>query len=40
MTAPEGMIAAIANINGGRLATRNLPDFETTGLERICPWDF
>jgi hypothetical protein len=27
-------------INGGRLATRNLPDFETTGLELICPWDF
>jgi hypothetical protein len=23
-----------------RLATRNLPDFETTGLELICPWDF
>jgi predicted nucleic acid-binding protein len=40
MTAPEGMIAAIARINGGRLATRNLPDFETTGLELICPWDF
>jgi predicted nucleic acid-binding protein len=40
MTAPDGMIAAIAHINGGRLATRNLPDFETTGLELICPWDF
>jgi predicted nucleic acid-binding protein len=40
MTAPDGMIAAIARINGGRLATRNLPDFETTGLELICPWDF
>jgi predicted nucleic acid-binding protein len=41
MTAPDGMIAAIASINGGRrLATRNLPDFETTELELICPWDF
>jgi predicted nucleic acid-binding protein len=33
MTAPDGMIAAIAHINEGRLATRNLPDFETIGLE-------
>jgi predicted nucleic acid-binding protein len=40
MTAPDGMIAAIVRINDGRLATRNLPDFETTGLELICPWDF
>jgi len=40
MTASDGMIAAIVRINGGRLATRNLPDFETTGLELICPWDF
>jgi predicted nucleic acid-binding protein len=40
MTAPDGMIAAIARINGGRLATRNWPDFATTGLELICPWDF
>jgi len=40
MTAPDGMIAAIARINGGRLAIRNLPDFATTGLELISPWDF
>lgn len=40
MTAPDGMIAAIARINGGRLATRNLPDFAATGLDLICPWDF
>jgi predicted nucleic acid-binding protein len=40
MNAPDGMIAAIACINGGRLATRNVPDFETTGLELISPWDF
>jgi predicted nucleic acid-binding protein len=40
MTAPDGMIAAITRINGGRLATRNVADFATTGLELICPWDF
>jgi predicted nucleic acid-binding protein len=40
MTAPDGMIAAITRISGARLATRNLTDFATTGLELICPWDF
>ncbi|MBV8937982.1 MAG: type II toxin-antitoxin system VapC family toxin [Alphaproteobacteria bacterium] len=40
MTAPDGMIAAIVRINGGRLATRNLPDFETTALDLVSPWDF
>lgn len=40
MSAPDGMIAAIARVNGGRLATRNLTDFRTTGLELISPWDF
>ena len=40
MSAPDGMIAAIARVNGGRLATRNLGDFATTGLELISPWDF
>ena len=40
MSAPDGMIAAIALINGGRLATRNLKDFEMTGLTLISPWDF
>lgn len=40
MSAPDGMIAAIARINGGRLATRNLGDFRTTGLELTPPWDF
>jgi len=40
MTAPDGMIAAIARINGASLATRNLTDFVTTGLELISPWDF
>lgn len=40
MTAPDGMIAAIAWINGGRLATRNLAEFQTTGLELLNPWNF
>lgn len=40
MSAPDGMIAAIARINGGRLATRNLTDFETTGLDLVSPWVF
>jgi predicted nucleic acid-binding protein len=40
MSAPDGMIAAIARVNGGRLATRNLMDFQATGLELISPWDF
>jgi predicted nucleic acid-binding protein len=40
MSAPDGMIAAIARVNGGRLATRNLTDFSTTNLDLISPWDF
>lgn len=40
MSAPDGMIAAIARVNEGRLATRNLADFRSTGLELVCPWDF
>jgi len=40
MSAPDGMIAAIARVNGGRLATRNVVDFKVAGLELISPWDF
>ncbi|TPI30669.1 type II toxin-antitoxin system VapC family toxin [Mesorhizobium sp. B3-2-1] len=40
MSAPDGMIAAIARVNGGRLATRNLNDFAATSLDLISPWDF
>src|SRR5215470_16175071 len=40
MSAPDGMIAATAHINGGRLATRNVSDFAATGLDVISPWDF
>jgi predicted nucleic acid-binding protein len=40
MTVHDGMTAAIARVNGARLATRNVPGFATTGLELVCPWDF
>jgi predicted nucleic acid-binding protein len=40
MSAPGGMIAAVAHVNAGRLATRNLKDFETAGLDLLNPWDF
>lgn len=39
MEVPDGIIASIALVNGGRLATRNLRDFETTNLDLISPWD-
>ena len=40
MSAPDGMIAAIARVNGGHLATRNVSDFRTAGLDLVSPWDF
>ncbi len=40
ISAPDGMIAAIVRVNGGRLATRNLTDFKVAGVELISPWDF
>jgi predicted nucleic acid-binding protein len=40
MSAPDGMIAAITRVNGGRLATRNVGDFAVTGLTLISPWEF
>lgn len=40
MSMPDGLIAAIALINGGRLATRNIRDFQSCGLDLISPWDF
>jgi predicted nucleic acid-binding protein len=40
MSTADGMIAAITRVNGGRLATRNLKDFEATGLALVSPWDF
>lgn len=38
MSTADGMIAAIARVNGGRLATRNLKDFRAVDLELISPW--
>lgn len=40
MSAPDGMIAAIALSHAGSLATRNVQHFETTGLDLIDPWRF
>lgn len=40
MSAPDGMIAAIAKVDGGRLAKRNLANFAKTGLELMSPWNF
>ena len=40
MSIPDGLIAAIARVNGGRLATRNLSDFASTGLDLANPWGF
>jgi predicted nucleic acid-binding protein len=37
---PTVTIAEIAFGIGKILATRNLSDFATTGLELVCPWDF
>lgn len=39
MSGADGMIAAIALVNGGQLATRNVRDFKDTGLTIINPWD-
>lgn len=39
MAPQDGMIAAITRVNSGRLVTRNLKDFETTGLDLISPWE-
>lgn len=39
MSTADGMIAAIALVNGGRLATRNVDDFRATGLQLVSPWD-
>ncbi len=34
----DGLIAAIAYANGAAVATRNLTDFEETGVKLIDPW--
>jgi predicted nucleic acid-binding protein len=38
MSVPDAAIAAIARSNDCTLATRNIKDFETTGLDLVDPW--
>ena len=38
MAVPDAAIAAIAHANRCALATRNVKDFVTTGLELVDPW--
>jgi len=38
MPMADAMIAAIARTHGAGLATRNLADFDGSGLELISPW--
>ena len=38
MAVPDAAIAAIALANACALATRNVKDFATTGLELVDPW--
>lgn len=35
----DAMIAAIARSHGATLATRNIKDFEDTGVELVNPWE-
>lgn len=38
MSMPDASIAAIARVHHCALATRNIKDFQTTGLELVNPW--
>lgn len=40
MSAPDGMIAAIAKTKDAAPATRNVTDFQHCGLSLINPWEF
>jgi predicted nucleic acid-binding protein len=35
----DAQIAAIAQVRGARLATRNVADFDDCGLEVVNPWN-
>lgn len=38
MSAQDGMIAAITRVHAGKLATRNVRDFEHAGVDVVNPW--
>ena len=38
MSVPDAVMAAIAKTHDCALATRNIKDFQTTGVELINPW--
>lgn len=38
MSVPDAVMAAIAKTNDCALATRNIKDFQTTGVELFNPW--
>jgi predicted nucleic acid-binding protein len=35
---PDAQIASIAQVRGAKLATRNVADFETCGIDIVDPW--
>ena len=35
----DGMIAAIANVHGAAIATRNITDFEGLDIDLVDPWN-
>ncbi len=39
LSAPDGMIASIAIVNDGRLATRNTRDFTSVPVDIVNPWE-
>jgi predicted nucleic acid-binding protein len=39
MSIPDGQIAAIVKLQGARLATRNIKDFESSGIDLINPFE-
>ncbi len=38
MSIPDGMIAATAKTHSGTLATRNIADFRSAGVDLVDPW--
>ncbi len=38
LSVPDGMIASIAIVNEGRLATRNIRDFANVPVDLVNPW--